>query len=269
MNDLLKDRLKSLRLSGFVKSVDMRIEQAIKENMSFLEFLEILVNDEVINRTTNGNSKRMHGAKFPQHKTIEEFNFSYQPSINKQSVYSLGTCEFIRRKENIALIGPTGTGKTHLAIAIGVKAVMQGYSVLFTTANDMMEELYMSRADNSFQQKVKKYIQVNLLILDELGLKKLNQQSVDDFYEIISKRYEYNSTIITSNKSFEEWGRILFDPVLASAILDRLVHHCNFVVIDGNADSYRMRERQGIIHTGKRGRPKKDNSTDENETEEL
>lgn len=268
MNDLLKDRLKNLKLSGFVKSVDTRIAQAIKEDMSYLEFLELLINDEVINRSTNGNSKRMYRAKFPQHKTIEEFNFSYQPSINKQSIYSLCTCEFIRKKENIGLIGPTGTGKTHLAIAIGVKAVTQGYSVLFTTANEMMEELYMSRADNSFQQKIRKYIQVNLLILDELGLKKLNQQSVDDFYEIISKRYECNSTIITSNKSFEEWGRILFDPVLASAILDRFVHHCNFVVIDGKADSYRMRERQGIIHTSKKDTPKKDNAIENNESEE-
>jgi len=269
MNDILTDKLKNLRLAGFVKSADMRIEQAIKENMSFLEFLEMLVNDEVMNRTINGNAKRMHNAKFPQHKTIEEFNFSYQPSITRQSIYNLGTCEFIRKKENIALIGPTGTGKTHLAIAIGVKAVTQGYSVLFSTANDMMEDLFMSRADNSFQQRVKKYIQVDLLILDELGLKKLNQQSVDDFYEIISKRYENNSTVITSNKTFEEWGRILYDPVLASAILDRLVHHCNFVVIDGNADSYRMRERQGIVRTGKRGRPRKEDAIEEDNNDVL
>lgn len=269
MNDLLRDKLKNLRLSGFVKSVDIRNEQAIKENMSFLEFLEILVNDEIVNRTTNGNAKRMYNAKFPQHKTIEEFNFSYQPSINKQSIYNLGTCEFIRKKENIALIGPAGVGKTHLAIAIGVKAVMQGYNVLFTTANDVIEDLYMSRADNSFQQRLKKYIQADLLIIDELGLKKLNQQSVDDFYEVISKRYENNSTIITSNKSFEEWGRILFDPVLASAILDRLVHHCNFIVIDGNAESYRMRERKEIVQSTKKGNYRKANSITKNETEDF
>ena len=267
MNDTLKQRLNNLKLSGFVKSVDMRIEQAIKENMSFLEFLEVLVNDEMINRTTNGNAKRLHKAKFPQNKTLEEFNFSYQPSINKQSIYSLGTCEFIRKKENIAMIGPAGVGKTHLSISLGIKGVLQGYSVLFTTANDMIEDLYMSRADNSFQLKLRKYTGVDLLIIDELGLKKLNQQSVDDFYEIISKRYECNSTIITSNKTFEEWGRILFDPALASAILDRFVHHCNFVVIDGNAESYRMRERQGIIRTGKRGRPKKDSSAEDRNQE--
>jgi len=261
MNDNLKQKLKTLLLSGIAKTTDMRIEQATKDNMSYLEFLELLVNDEMMNRAQNRNTRRLSRAKFPQHKTIEEFNFSYQPSINKQSIYNLGTCEFIRKKENIAFIGPPGTGKTHLAIAIGVKAVIQGYSVLFTTLNDMLEELYMSRADNSFQQKLRKYTHPDLLILDELGLKKLNQTSVDDFYEVISKKYERNSIIVTSNKTFEEWGRILFDPVLASAILDRFVHHCNFVNITG--DSYRMREREGLFqHTGKRDIPRKIKNTE-------
>lgn len=256
MNDVLKNRLKNLLLSGIAKTADMRIEQAIKENISYQEFLELLINDEVMSRAQNRNTRRLSRAKFPQHKTIEEFNFSYQPSINKQAIYNLCTCEFIRKKENIALIGPPGTGKTHLAIAIGIKAVIQDYSVLFTTLNDMLEDLYISRADNSFQQRLRKYTQPDLLILDELGLKKLNQTSVDDFYEVVSRRYEHHSIIVTSNKTFDEWGRILFDPVLASAILDRFVHHCNFINITG--DSYRMRERESLFqHTGKRGRPRK------------
>lgn len=121
----------------------------------------------------------------------------------------------------------------------------QGYKVLFTTVNEMLEELYMSRADNSFQQKLKYYTSPDLLILDELGLKKLNQNSVDDFYEVVSRRYENGSVVITSNKVFEEWARIFYDPVLASAILDRYVHHCHFVVIKG--ESYRMKQREGII----------------------
>lgn len=261
MNDILKTKLKNLLLSGISKTADMRIEQAIKENMSYLEFLELLVNDEVMSRAQNRNARRLSRAKFPQHKTIEEFNFSYQPSINKQAIYNLGTCEFIRKKENLALVGPPGTGKTHLAIAIGIKAVLQDYSVLFTTLNDMLEDLYISRADNSVQQRFRKYTQPDLLILDELGLKKLNQTSVDDFYEVVSKRYERNSIIVTSNKTFDEWGRILFDPVLASAILDRFVHHCNFINITG--DSYRMRERESLFqHTGKRGRPRKNDMPD-------
>lgn len=256
MNDSLQGKLKKLHLSGITKTADMRIEQAIKEKLSYQELLEILINDELMNRTNNGNQKRLHQAKFPQQKSLEEFNFNYQPSINRQTIYQLGSCDFVRKKENIALIGPPGTGKTHLAISIGIKAVIQGYSVLFITLNDMLEDLYMSRADNSFSQKLKKYTQCDLLIIDELGLKKLNQNSVDDFYEVIAKRYEQRSTIITSNKTFEEWGKILFDPVLATAILDRYVHHCNFIVING--DSYRMREREGILSSsGKRGRARR------------
>ena len=262
MNDALQGKLKKLHFSGIIKTAEMRIEQAIREKLSYQEFLELLINDELMNRTNNGNQKRMHQAKFPQIKTMEEFNFNYQPSINRQTIYHLGACEFLRKKENIAFVGPPGTGKTHLAIAIGAKAVIQGYSVIFITLNDMLEDLYMSRADNSFAQRLKKYTQCDLLIIDELGLKKLNQTSVDDFYEVISKRYEQRSTIITSNKTFEEWGRILFDPVLATAILDRFVHHCNFIVING--ESYRMREREGIFASGgKRGRPKKTVSLEE------
>jgi DNA replication protein DnaC len=266
MNDALQDKLKKLHFSGIIKTAEMRIEQAIREKLSYQEFLEILINDELMNRTNNGNQRRMQQAKFPQVKTMEEFNFNYQPSINRQTIYHLGACEFIRKKENIAFVGPPGTGKTHLAISIGAKAVIQGYTVIFITLNDMLEDLYMSRADNSFAQRLKKYTQCDLLIIDELGLKKLNQTSVDDFYEVISKRYEQRSTIITSNKTFEEWGRILFDPVLATAILDRFVHHCNFIVING--DSYRMREREGLFSSGsKRGRPRKTASSEDPDTD--
>jgi len=253
MNDHMLTRLKSLKLSGIVKTLDIRIEEAVRGHLSYQEFFELLISDEVVNRSNNANRNRLSKAKFAQHKTIEEFNFSYQPSVSRQMIYSLATCEFVRKKENIAFIGPPGTGKSHLATSIGIKAIYQGYNVLFTTVNQMLEELYISRADNSFNQKLRKYTAPDLLVLDELGLKKLNQNSVDDFYEIISRRYEHTSTVITSNKSFDEWGRILFDPVLATAILDRFVHHCHFVTIKG--ESYRMKERQGIIESENQQEP--------------
>jgi len=257
MNSNIAERLKTMHLAGIFKTCDMRIEQAIREKLSYQEFLEILLVDEADNRTNNGNIKRMYRAHFPCQKTIETFDFNAQTSINRQHIYHFGTCEFIRKKENISFIGRSGTGKTHLSIAIGIKAVQQGYTVLFTTLSDMLDDLFMSRADNSFHRRLSAYVQPNLLIIDELGLRKLNQTSVDDFYEVISKRYEKNSTIITSSKEFNEWGRVLYDPVLATAILDRFVHHCNFVTISG--DSYRMREREGlvIIPPKKRGRPPK------------
>lgn len=260
MNDVTLARLRDFKLSGVIKTLDNRIEEAIRNKLSYEEFIELVINDEYSNRLTNANRKRFQSAKFPQHKTLEEFRFNYQPTINRQLIYGLGTCEFIRKNENIAFIGPPGTGKSHLAVALGVKAVQQGYKVLFTTVNEMLEELYISRADNSFYQKLKKYTSPDLLILDELGLKKLNQTSVDDFYEIISRRYENKSIIITSNKAFDEWGQILYDPVLATAILDRYVHHCHFIVIKG--ESYRMKERRGTVKAEsmeppKRGRPPK------------
>ncbi|WP_147589585.1 IS21-like element helper ATPase IstB [Clostridium paraputrificum] len=235
-------KLKDLKLSGITKTLDARNEEAIKENLSFMEFFELLLNDESNNRVANARMKRLTKAKFPGHKTIEEYNFNYQPSLNKREIYNLATCEFIRNKENIAFIGPSGTGKTHLSIAIGVNAISQGYDVLFTTVNQMLDELYMARADNSLIKKMRKYTSPTLLILDELVLKKLSQNNIDDFYEIISKRYEQGSIIVTSNKKFDEWGHIFYDPILATAILDRFIHHCNFILIDGN--SYRMKQRQ-------------------------
>lgn len=239
MNDLIAAKLKALKLSGIAKTFDIRNDEAIKENLSYVEFFELLLNDESSNRIANAKSKRLHSARFPNHKTIEEYNFNYQPNLNRKEIYNLATCEFIRNKENIAFIGPSGTGKTHLSIAIGINAISQGYSVLFTTVNQMLDELYMARADNSVNKKLKKYISPDLLILDELGLKKLSQNNIDDFYEIISKRYETGSIIVTSNKKFDEWAKIFYDPVLATAILDRFIHHCNFIVIDD--ESYRMR----------------------------
>lgn len=242
MNDLMLSRLKDLKLSGIIKTIETRNEQAIKDNLSHMEFLEILLSDEVLNRQNNGMKKRLSKAKFPQSKSLEEYQFNLQPTLNKRFIYNLATCEFVRKKENVAFIGPPGTGKSHLAISLGVKAISQGYNVLFTTVNSMLEELYLSRADNSFNKKLRYYTTPDLLILDELGLKKLNQNSVDDFYEIISRKYENSSIIITSNKSFDEWGRIFYDPVLATAILDRFIHHSHFVVIKG--ESFRMKQQK-------------------------
>lgn len=157
MNDLVLSRLKNLKLSGIIKTLDTRNEEALANNLSYMEFFELLINDEVTNRQINENKKRIHKAKFEFYKTLEEYNFSCQPSVNKKFIYNLGTCKFVRKKENVAFIGSPGTGKTQLAISLGLRAVAQGYSVLFTTVNNMLEDLYMSRADNSFMQKLKTY----------------------------------------------------------------------------------------------------------------
>ena len=241
MSSLIK-QLKDLKLSGVAKTFEVRNEQAIKEKLSYIEFLELLIDDEFSNRKENSYKKRTHGAHFPAFKTLEEYDFNFQPNLNRQEIYNLATSEFIRKKENIVLIGPPGTGKTHIGISLGVKALQQGYKVIFTTVSDMMTTLFQSKADNSYYQKLKYYLSPELLILDELGFRKLNEHIVDQFYEIISQRYEKGSIIITSNKTFDEWGNIFWDSILASAIIDRIVHHCHLILIKG--DSYRMKEQE-------------------------
>jgi len=241
MNSTLFKDLRNLKLSGIAKTLEVRNEQAIREKLSYMEFLELLIEDKLANRKDNSYKKRFQKAHFPFTKTLEEYDFNFQPTLNRQEIYNLATCEFIRKKENVVFIGPPGTGKTHLSISIGIKALQQGYKVIFTTVSDMMSALFESKADNSYAQKLKYYLSSDLLILDELGFRKLNEHIVDQFYEIISQRYEKGSLIITSNKTFDEWGNIFWDSILASAILDRIVHHSHLVLIKG--ESFRMREQ--------------------------
>lgn len=249
MNSTLFKDLRNLKLSGIAKTLEVRNEQAIKEKLSYMEFLELLIEDELANRKDNSYKKRFQKAHFPFTKTLEEYDFNFQPTLNRQEIYNLATCEFIRKKENVVFIGPPGTGKTHLSISIGIKALQQGYKVIFTTVSDMMSALFESKADNSYAQKLKYYLSSDLLILDELGFRKLNEHIVDQFYEIISQRYEKGSLIITSNKTFDEWGNIFWDSILASAILDRIVHHSHLVLIKG--ESYRMREQKETLKKSK------------------
>lgn len=237
--NIVKTKLKNFKLAGILNSIDERLSFAKEKSLSYIEFLEILLDDEHQNRKNNGYTKRYAKAKFPHYKTIEDFDFTFQPSIDKRLVNDFLTCSFIKEKRNIVLIGNPGTGKTHLSIAIGIKALTKSYKVLFTSVSEMLQSLNASKADNSYYQKVNYYLHFDLLILDELGFKKLPSYSADDFFEIISKRYEKGALIITTNKSFEQWGDIFSDNILASAILDRIVHHSDIVKING--PSYRAK----------------------------
>jgi len=201
----LKSRLRDFKLSGIYNSLEERLSYAQEKSVSYIEFLELLMEDEANNRKHNSFKKRYAKAKLPAHKTFEDFDFSFQPSINKRTINDCMTCNFIREKRNIILIGNPGTGKTHLSIAVSMKALMKGFKVLFTPVSEMLYALNASKADNSYYQKLSFYLAPDLLILDELGFKKLPSYSADDFFEVISKRYEKGSVIVTTNKTFEQW----------------------------------------------------------------
>ena len=236
----LKSRLRLFKLSGIYNSIEERLNFAKERSLGYIEFLELLMEDEYSNRRDNSYRKRYAGAKLPSYKTIEDFDFTFQPSIDKRVINDCLVCSFVKERQNIVFVGNPGTGKTHLAIAIGIKALMKGHKVLWTSVSEMLHNLHYSKADNSYYQKVNLYLTPDLLILDELGFRKLPNYSADDFFEIISKRYEKGSVIITTNKPFEDWPEIFSDNTLSSAILDRVVHYSTIIKING--PSYRAKD---------------------------
>ena len=236
----VKSKFKDFKLSGIYRNLEERLSYAREKSLSYLDFLTLLLEDEQNNRRENSYRKRYSKAKLPAQKQIEDFDFSFQPFVDKRTINDCSTCQFITSRRNIVLIGNPGTGKTHLAIGIAMKALLKGYKVLFSPVSQMLHQLNFGRADNSYYQKLDYYLRPDLLILDELGFKKLPGYSADDFFEVIARRYEKGSLIITTNKPFDKWGDIFSDNTMASAILDRVVHHS--VVIQINGPSYRAKD---------------------------
>jgi DNA replication protein DnaC len=229
--------LKKLRLSGVLQSLELRTRQAVDDDLSHGEFLYRLLSDEVERRDAKQLEQRVRRASFDGQRNLEDFDFHFNPEIPKTKIIDLATCAFIDRKENVLLVGRTGVGKSHIAQALGLRACRAGHHTLYVSAHDMLAQLRAARADASIERKMLRLTTPALLIVDDLGLRPLTHDEPVDLYEIIRRRYEHGSTVITSNRDVEEWHPLFGDALLASAAMDRLLHNAHVVVMDG--DTYR------------------------------
>ncbi len=237
--DRLEDNLTYLRLGTTRRSYEEQAARAARDKLSYLEFLERLLEEEVLVKKEHAAQIRVRMAKFPVIKTLDTFDFEHPQKIAKKQILSLFDLNFITNKRNVLLVGQPGLGKTHLALALGYHACQKGYSTLFTTAAGLINTLNASLSDNSFLEAMKKYLKPKLLIIDELGFLPIDKRGSDLLFQVMSARYETGSVIITTNKPPNEWHKIFNnDTTLAAALADRVLHHCEVVVIEGA--SYRI-----------------------------
>ena len=237
-------QLKLLRLSGILDTLERRQQEAIKGKWTYTDFLLRLMEDEVERRTQKQLGLRLRRAGLNASKTLGGFDFDFNPSINRQQVLHLAECDFVREHRNVILCGPTGTGKSHLAQALGQEACRKGYQALLVDTDKMLKHLNGGRADGSWERRLATYLRADVLILDDFGLKPLSTPGPEDLYDVINERYEQGSIVLTSNRAPAEWPALFGDPLLASAGLDRLAHRAEVAIIDG--DSFRAKDRRKL-----------------------
>ena len=243
MQDTITQYCKILRLPQVDLSYEDEAIKATKTKMSYQEYLYSLLQHQVLIRTDNSINAKIKKARFPFIKTLEEFDFSFQPKIDDKLIRELGNLNFLSKAENLMFIGPPGAGKTHLAVAIGMKVAQNRKRVLFFTAEKLIEQLNAADVSGKLPSYLEIMGRIDLLIIDELGYLKMTRQSAELFFKLVAKRYEKGSIIVTSNKAFEQWGEIFMDDIVAAAILDRLLHHSYPFFIQGK--SFRMKNITG------------------------
>lgn len=239
----MKDILKALSLRHLEPRLPEVYEQARIHGLTYEAFLRRVLTMEVEGRKLATQQKRLKAAKLPARKTLEEFDFTFQPSMNERQLWELAELSFVKTNCNIVFLGPPGVGKTHLAISLAVKALEADYSVGFTTLSSMAEDLASVPYPSIRRQRLRRYLSPRVLVIDEIGYSKLNTDQSQSFFELVRDRYEKGSIILTSNTSFAEWGKLLNDEIVATALLDRLLHHVEVISISGK--SFRMKDRMG------------------------
>jgi DNA replication protein DnaC len=239
-------KLKALRLSGILDTLEVRTEQAIAEQWTYGDFLERLLEDEVERRGQKQLAMRLRRATLNTSKTLETFDFTFTPGLNRQLIYDLAAGHYIRDRRNVLVCGPTGIGKSHLAQALAHEACRRGFDVVFADAHKMLRHLQAGRADNTYDKRLSLYTRPDLLVIDDFGLKPMPNPT--DMYDVINERYEKGAILITSNRAPAEWANWFVDPLLASAGLDRLSHRAHVIVMTGA--SYRAKDRPLLSEKG-------------------
>jgi DNA replication protein DnaC len=237
----LAPALRRLRLSGVLDTLEVRTQQAIAEQWTYVEFVTRLLQDEAERREQKRLDGRLRRGAVNTTKTLETFDFGFNPTINRQLVFDLASCQFVRQRRNVLVCGQTGVGKSHLVHALAHEAARQGFAVLYTTADRMLTHLQGGRADGTADKRLQGYLAPDLLVVDDFGLKPLPPTGPVDLYDVINGRYEKGSIALTSNRAPEEWPELFGDPLLANAGLDRLAHRATVLLITGR--SYRLAHR--------------------------